>query len=117
MRLLWIGLGFAALGVGIAGIVLPLIPTVPLLLLAAFCFARSSPALHHWLVTHPVYGPHIQDWRDRGAIRPRAKRLATVSIAAAFALSVALGLRPAILAIQAIVLTAVLIFIWSRPPG
>ncbi len=117
MRVLWLIGGGTALACGAVGVVLPLVPTVPFLLLAAFCFARSSDTLHDWLVTHPTFGPPIEDWRSGGAIRPRAKRLATVSIAAAFLLSILMGVRPTILLIQALVLSAVLVFIWTRPGG
>lgn len=117
MRLLWGMGGVAALGLGAAGIVLPLLPTVPFVLLAAFCFSRSSDRLHDWLVAHDIFGPMIRDWRESGAISPRAKRLATLSVGAAFGLSLALGLRTGLLVVQAIVLSAVLIFIWTRPAG
>lgn len=115
MRFLWVIFGLTALGLGVIGIVLPLLPTVPFLLLATFFFARSSERLHNWLITHPRFGPPIEDWNNRGAIRRPAKILASASILAAFALSVFLELRPMILMIQAATLCAVAIFIWTRP--
>jgi len=115
VRWLWIVLGMICLGIGIAGTVLPLIPTTPLLLLAAFCFARSSRRLHDWLVTHPTLGPPIMDWRRDRAIRRPAKRLATVAVAAALAASVLLGAGALVLGLQAAALLGVLVFIWSRP--
>jgi len=115
MRYVWALLGLISVGLGIVGIVLPLLPTVPFLLLAAFFFARSSEALHSWLISHPRFGPPIVDWQTRGAISPRVKRLSTLSVAAVFGLSLILGLRPLILIVQAIALTGVMIFIWSRP--
>lgn len=115
MRILWVCLGVTALTLGTIGIVLPLLPTVPFLLLAAFFFARSSERLHNWLITHPRFGPPIEDWNRSGAISRRAKILATVSVAAAFGLSLALGLRLMILMIQAATLCCVLLFIWTRP--
>ena len=115
MRGLWLTLGVASLVLGTVGIFVPLLPTVPFLLLAAFGFARSSERLHHWLLSHPRFGPPISDWRERGAIGHRAKRLATVSIIAAFAISMALGLKPWLLAVQATTLTLVALFIWTRP--
>ncbi len=117
MRLLWAIGGFAALILGLVGVVLPLLPTVPFLILAAFCFARSSDRLHEWLIAHPRLGPPIRDWRDSGAISLRGKRLATLSIAAVYAISLAMGLRIELLLIQGAVLCAVLVFIWSRPSG
>jgi uncharacterized membrane protein YbaN (DUF454 family) len=67
------------------------------------------------LITHSTFGPPIIDWQTSGAIKPRVKRIATISIAAVFLLSLAMGLRPLILGIQAVILICVLIFIWSRP--
>jgi uncharacterized membrane protein YbaN (DUF454 family) len=115
MRFVWALFGLLALGAGLIGIVLPLIPTVPFLLLAAFCFARSSERLHDWLVHHPKLGPPIRDWNRSGVIRRNAKIFATISVAAAFSLSVYIGLRPQLLAIQAVTLGCVMLFIWTRP--
>ncbi|WP_299349206.1 YbaN family protein [uncultured Shimia sp.] len=115
MRVIWAVLGLLCVALALVGIVLPLLPTVPFLLLAAFFFARSSEKLHNWLLSHPKLGPPIDDWQTRGAINPTAKRIATVSIVLVFGLSLALGLKSTILIIQAVVLTCVLIFIWSRP--
>ena len=115
MRLFWILLGLISLGLGIVGIVLPLLPTVPFVLLAAFCFARSSERLHHWLLSHAHFGPTVTDWQERGAVSPRAKRLATVSIALVFGISLVLQVKPALLIIQAVVLSGVLLFLWTRP--
>lgn len=115
MRVLYAGLGFLALGLALIGVVLPLLPTVPFLLLATYCFANSSERLHGWLISHPTFGPMILDWNERGAIRPAAKKAATVSIAAVFLLSLILQAPSHVLAIQAVVLTAVLTFIWTRP--
>jgi len=115
MRVFWFTLGLFSLILGAIGIFLPLLPTVPFLLLAAFGFARSSERLHGWLLSHPTFGPPIESWRERGAIGPRAKRVATVSILATFALSLVLGVAGLVLAIQAVTLGAVSIFIWTRP--
>ena len=87
-RLVYLSLGFASVALGAVGVVLPLLPTVPFMLLAAFFFARSSPRLEAWIVEHPVFGPHVKAWRERGAISPAGKR----SALAAFAISAALGL-------------------------
>ncbi|MCB1391179.1 MAG: YbaN family protein [Rhodobacteraceae bacterium] len=118
MRLVWTIAGGLALVLGVVGIVLPLLPTTPLLLLAAFCFARSSPRLEMWLIEHPRLGPPIRDWRAEGAISPRAKALAMAAIAATFGLSLALRLPTRVLLIQGVALGAVTLFILTRPrPG
>jgi len=115
MQLAWFSLGMLSLGVGLVGIILPLVPTTPLLLLAAFCFSRSSERLHNWLLSHRSFGPVIDDWRSRGAVNPQAKRMATVAIVTVFGLSLVLGAGSLILVIQAITLGCVLLFIWTRP--
>lgn len=115
MKFIWATFGLICLGLAVVGIVLPLLPTVPFLLLAAFFFARSSEKLHNWLLSHPKLGPPIEDWQSRGAISPKAKRIATISIVVVFGVSLVLGLRPLILGIQGGVLCCVLLFLWTRP--
>lgn len=115
MRAFWFSGAIIALTLGVVGIILPLLPTVPFLLLAAFCFARSSETLHNWLLNHPRFGPPIHDWNQNGAVSKAAKIYATISVVAAFSLSVALGLKPFLLLIQAAVLCCVMLFLWSRP--
>jgi uncharacterized protein len=115
MQLIWLLIGLISLGLGIIGIFLPLLPTVPFLLLATFCFARSSERLHGWLLSHPKLGPPIENWSRSGAISRRAKYAATASIAVTFGISLVLGLRPWILLVQALTLICVSLFIWTRP--
>lgn len=117
MRILWAGFGGMALVLGLAGVVLPLLPATPFFLLAAFGFARSSPRLHDWLVYHPRFGPAIRDWQAHGAISRGAKRLAVLAIAVTVAISLALGMPWPVLAVQGAVLFAVTTFILTRPDG
>jgi len=117
MRVIWFSGGLLALGTGFIGIFVPLLPTVPFLLLCAFCFAKSSETWHRWLLDHPTFGPPILDWRRSGAIRRPAKMLATISVSVAFGISLSLGVAAYALVIQALVLIGVLTFIWSRPEG
>ncbi|SMO71281.1 YbaN family protein [Ruegeria faecimaris] len=117
MQYLWAGLGLLCVGLAAVGVVLPLLPTVPFLLLAAFFFARSSSRLHSWLITHRLFGPMIVDWQSSGAIRPAAKKAATLSVTAVFGLSVMMSAPSHVLIIQAIVLGGVMFFIWTRPSG
>ncbi len=117
MQYLWAGLGLLCVALAMIGIALPLLPTVPFLLLAAFFFARSSSRLHNWLLSHRTFGPLIVDWQSSGAIRPAAKKAATISVTAVFGLSVLLAVPAHVLIIQAVVLGGVMIFIWTRPNG
>ena len=66
-------LGVVSLGLGILGIFLPLLPTTPMLLLAAWCFVRSSPRLYDWLLNHPHLGEYIRNFREHHAIPLRVK--------------------------------------------
>lgn len=73
-------LGVAALGAAIVGLALPLWPTTPFAILAAWAFARSSPGFEDRLMRHPRLGPAIEAWRARGAIPGPAKAAATASL-------------------------------------
>ncbi len=115
MRIVWLLAGLISLALGMIGAVLPLLPTVPFLLLATFCFARSSNRLHDWLINHRFFGPPIVAWEKGGVIGRRAKIMASGSIFATFGVSLYLSAGPIVLGIQAVVLTLVSIFIWSRP--
>ena len=80
-RPLYKGLGFVALGLGAIGAALPIMPTVPFLLLAVYFFARSSPELEQRILDHPHWGPHVKDWRERRAISRRSKTMAIGAMA------------------------------------
>ena len=116
-RPLWFALGIASVGAGIAGVVLPLVPTTPFMLVAAFAFARSSRRLHRWLTEHPRFGPPIRRWREHGAIGRREKRLAVVLMGLAFAGSVVAGMSATVLAVQAVTLAGAGLFVLTRPDG
>jgi len=83
-------LGWLAFATGIVGIVLPLLPTTPFMLLAATLFARSSPRFHRWLLAHPWFGPPIADWQQHRGIRRQARRRAIIFILLTFSVSLAL---------------------------
>lgn len=81
MRRAYFILGMFALSLGVVGLFLPLLPTVPFLILAAYCFGRSNPAFEQRLLQDPRFGPHIRAWRERGAISRRGKLLAVTMLA------------------------------------
>ena len=80
-RALWLLAGLVALGLGIAGIFLPLLPTTPFVLLAAACFSRGSTRCERWLLNHRTFGPMVRDWRRHRAIPRRARWLAFAMMA------------------------------------
>ena len=116
-RMLWNIAGLAFFAIGVVGAFLPFLPTVVFMLVAVFCFARGSNRLHDWLMNHPRFGPAIRDWHRHGAIRRPAKRMAMVAIGLSFALSVGIGFAAWVLAVQALVLGGVSVFILTRPEG
>jgi uncharacterized protein len=113
-RLLWWLAGGACLLLGIVGIFVPLLPTTPFVLLAAFCFSRGSLRCERWLLQHPRFGPMVRDWRANRAIPLRAKQLATALMAAGSAW--AWWIMPARFGwLPALVCAAVALWMWSLP--
>ena len=82
------GCGWLALGLGAAGLFLPILPTAPFVLLAAACFLRSSERLHSWIVEHPTLGVHVRDYLAGKGLRRRSKVMAYGSLWASVSLSV-----------------------------
>ena len=76
MRRLYLAGGILSVGLGAIGAFLPIMPTVPFLLLAVYCFARSNPEWEQRILDHPHWGPQVRDWRERRAISRRAKTMA-----------------------------------------
>lgn len=113
MRRLWTlaGLGFVAIGT--VGAFLPLLPTVPFLLLALFCFARGNPAWEQRLLDHPKWGPPLRQWRERRAIPRRAKIAALVTMALSVAVTALTAGWPWVL-IPAAVMVLSGSWIWTR---
>ncbi|MCY4214254.1 MAG: YbaN family protein [Gammaproteobacteria bacterium] len=114
-RHLWMAFGWASLSMGAIGVVLPLLPTTPFLILAAYCFSRSSQRLHAWLLNHPILGPPIENWRAHRAISGRAKLSALAAMALILALSAAADVPAWVLAAQTVVLAGVAVFLLTRP--
>lgn len=88
VRGLLAGGGLVALGLGILGVFLPVLPTTPFILLAAYCFARSSTRLHAALLRHKHFGPAIRNWQTNRCIARKTKRYALVMTALTFAVTV-----------------------------
>ena len=114
-RIALIVVGFVSLGLGGLGIVVPLLPTTPLVLVAAFAFANSSETLHQWLLDHRVFGPLIENWRRHGAISRTAKAMSVLSMLSVLLISWLMGVAAAIIGVQAVVLACAAAFILTRP--
>jgi len=100
---------------GVVGMVLPLVPTTPFLLLAAWAGGRGSPRFQRWLCGHPYLGPPIQSWRREGAVSRSAKVIATLMLAASWVWLAVLAMPVVGLVIAAFGFAGVAIFLWSRP--
>ena len=107
-------LGLCSVGLGIVGAFLPLLPTTPFLILAAYFFARSHPEWEARLLAHPEVGPAIRAWRDNGAIPRVAKRLAALLLVIS-AIGGWLTLPEPWCYVPASVGVLVLSWIWTRP--
>lgn len=116
IRYAYLLLALTSLAVGIVGIFVPVLPTVPFLLLAAWAAGRSSPRLEHWLETHPRYGPPVRAWRERGAVSRKAKWAATTAMSVSAVVIVAV-VRSAWAAAPIAVMALVLQWLWRRPEG
>lgn len=115
IRVFWLVVGILALALGGLGVVLPLLPTTPFVLVAAFAFANSSDTLHQWLLDHNIFGPLIANWQRYGAISRSAKVLSLLSMVAVLVISLVMAVPAFVIAVQALVVGACSLFIISRP--
>ena len=117
IRPLWTAFGGLALALAMLGVVLPILPTTPLVILAAFAFGKGSPRFEAMLVSHRFFGPIITEWRAHGAIAPRYKAMAVGMMGAVLLLSVWMQVSGTVIAIQAICIAGAAAFVLSRPNG
>jgi uncharacterized membrane protein YbaN (DUF454 family) len=102
---------------GLVGIIVPVLPTVPFLLVAAWAASRSSPRLHRWLLSHPRFGRPLRDWEEARVVPRTAKWLATGMIAvsgAVMAYVVPAGWRT-LVGIGLALMLLMLLWLWRFP--
>lgn len=114
-RTILIIIGWLAVVLATLGVVLPLLPTTPFLLLAAWCFARSSPRFHHWLLYRSWFGSYIRHWQEHRALPPGAKPRALIFIVITFAVSFYLVNILWVRLLLLMMMCALLFFMWRMP--
>jgi len=108
-------IGLCSLLLGLIGVALPLLPTVPFILLAAFCFARSSDRLHRWLVTHPWFAEGIYQWQTKRALTQSLKRKAMLMSGLSFCLSIVIVPIVWVKIMLLCMMLLLLFFLWRIP--
>ncbi|MGB0467046.1 MAG: YbaN family protein [Pontibacterium sp.] len=115
-RVMYLILGLICLLAGFIGIFLPLLPTTPFVLLAAYCFSRSSERLHQKLLSHRIFGPIVDEWEQHGVIPLKVKCFSSTMMLVMVSYPLIYrDFSPWLkMAVVAVVLVA-LFYVWSRP--
>lgn len=118
MRRLYLCLGYGSIALAVIGLALPLLPTTPFLLLAIWCFARSSPERVEWLYEHPRFGGLLSSWRDEGAIPLSAKISAVGALGLSYMVILWTVDSEPVRLIVAVMMAGVALYVVTRPrPG
>ncbi|MCK0163060.1 YbaN family protein [Marinobacter sp. S6332] len=108
-------LAYISIALAAIGVVLPLLPTTPFVLLAAFFASKGSPAFASWLEEHPTFGPAILDWRRNRVIPKKAKVLACSMMLLSWSLLFFMGVAAIVLAISGTFMACVAMYLLTRP--
>ena len=111
---LWKLAAATAFGLGVIGVVVPGLPTVPFMILAAWAASKGWPKFEAWLLNHARYGQHIRNWREHRTIPRRAKIYATGMMLLSTLMLIAAELNPWLLASILFVMAGTLIWMWFR---
>lgn len=115
VRIIYVTLGLSAVGLGVLGAVLPVLPMTPFLLVALWAFSRSSVRLETWLITHRVFGPRLVAWRTHRAIPLSVKLTSWGSMVTSLSLLVLGGATPIAIVGAAAVMAVGATYIALRP--
>ncbi|TXH89586.1 MAG: DUF454 domain-containing protein [Rhodoferax sp.] len=114
-RALYKLLALLSLGLGVLGVFLPVLPTTPFILLAAWAATRGSPRLLTWLENHPAFGQMLRDWRRGGVVSRKAKWSATIVMASSALIILVLVRKPWVQFVAIGTMACVLAWLWRRP--
>jgi uncharacterized membrane protein YbaN (DUF454 family) len=115
VTLLWRALALASLALGLLGIFVPGLPTVPFLLVAAWAGSHGWARLEQWLLNHPRHGADIRRWRERGAVPRRAKWASSIMMALSAAIMLMLAIPLWAKVSAPLLMAAVAVWLWRRP--
>ncbi|MCG8393200.1 MAG: YbaN family protein [Pseudomonadales bacterium] len=113
--LCWRSLAILCVALGMIGVIVPGLPTVPFLLVAAWAGTRGWPRLEQWLLNHPRYGASIRQWREHGAVSRRAKCAASTMMLISIILIALSGAHNVIKIAVPLFLCGTLLWLWRRP--
>jgi uncharacterized membrane protein YbaN (DUF454 family) len=114
-RLLLLIGGHLSVILGIIGAVLPVVPSTPFMILAAYCYSKSSPKLHQKILNLPHIGSHVRDWEDHGLISVKAKVLSIILLGIMISFSIYFLKVTWLKIMLAVIALAISTFIFSRP--
>lgn len=114
-RWLWALLAWCSLALGLVGAFLPVMPTVPFVVLAAFAATRGSDRLRAWLLAHPTFGRAILDWEQNGTVSRRTKQVTSVMMAMSSVSMCVFAPRPWMAVVGITVMAVVALWLWRRP--
>lgn len=115
-----LALGWFFVALAFAGVALPLVPATPFVILAAICFARSSPAAFRKLAQSPVLGPILHDWHQHRGMRPAAKLGLMAAVVIIAAITFMFGQRGGLMqiaAVASVVITAMVLVVIRTIPN
>lgn len=114
-RIVFLVLGFLFLAIGVVGLVVPILPTTPFILLASSCFLRSSPRFRKWLENSRWFGPMLRDWEKHRAVQRSVKVMAVVLVGIALAFAFLAKMHWAMRAMVVVLGAVGLAVIWWLP--
>lgn len=115
LRPLFFILGWISVVLGAIGAILPIMPTTPFLILAAFLFSKSSPRFHKWLLDIPKFGPIIREWEETKTIRKEVKVTAIVVLSISMMVTITfVPVKPIVKGVMVFFWISVSIYLWTR---
>lgn len=115
IRYVWLVLGFVSLGLAYLGVITPGLPYSPFVVFAAYCFARSSPRMHAWIMNHRIFGPFITNWNHKRVFPLKLKFFMLASMSVSLILMYSGGVPQRGIIYTAIFMALVAIWAWRYP--